>query len=144
VDKTDLGILSSTAILGNIGQLLISSEIESLNIIDEFLESTRNFGFSVAEEQHLHTNNAFVTSDILSFWHLKNEIIDSIKYSYDLNNAPLEVRSLAVANHIVYTLVDLDGSICPEVSQEVLDLMSQEGLDPNPLIKALAKLTSSE
>ena len=144
VDKTQLGILSSTAILGNLGQLLISSEVESLNIVDEFLESTRDFGFAVAEEKHLHTNNTFVTSDILSFWHLKNEIIDSIKYSADLNNAPLEVRSLAVANHIVYKLVDLDGSIAPTVSQDILSLMSEEGLEANHLINALAKLIPPE
>jgi len=140
VDKNQLGILSSTAILGNLGQLLISNEIEQLNIVDAFTKSSKDFGFRVAEEKYLHTNNTFITSDILSFWHLKHEIIDSIKYSADLNNAPLELRALAVANYIVYTLVDLDGSIAEEVSNNILYLMSEEGLDPSPLIKALAQV----
>ena len=142
VDQTQLSVLSSTAILGNLGQLLISSEIENLDLVEEFQATSRKLGFKISEEKYLHTNNTFVTSDILSFWHLKHEIIDSIKYSADLNNAPLEIRALAIANYIVYSLVDLDGTVKEEVPDDILYLMSEEGLEPAPLIQALTKIST--
>jgi len=140
VDKEQLSTLSSTAILGNLGQLLIAKEIEKLELTQNFVEFSQAKGFLEAEESFLHTNTAYVSSDILSFWHLKSDIVDSIAYSSDVSNAPLEVHALAVANCIVYTLVSLDAQIADEIPDDIYYLLSEEGLDPKPLEKALEQI----
>jgi len=96
----------------------------------------------MAEEELLHTNSSYVSSDILAYWHLKPEIIDSIRYSADIMNAPLQVRSLAIANYVVYTLIDLDARIMEEIPDEIYFLLSEEGLDPQPLLNAMEYIQS--
>jgi len=137
VNKDQLATLSTTAILGNLGQLLISQEIEKTGELESFQEIALIKGYQAAEEELLHTNSSYVTSDILSFWRLKPKIIDSIRYSADTGNAPLEIRELAIANFIVYTLVDLDAKVKEEIPNDILFLMSEEGLNPKHLQEAL-------
>jgi len=140
VDKNLLSALSTTAILGNLGQLLLSKEIESLGLKEEFVELSFQKSFEEAEEELLHTNSTYVTSDILSFWNLKPNIIDAIRYSSDVINAPLETRALAVANFVVYNLVHLNAQVETEISDDIYYLLSEEGLDPKPLENALKKI----
>jgi len=142
VDKNLLSTLSTTAILGNLGQLLISKEIEALDLIEEFNELSYHKSFVEIEEMLLHSNTTYVTSDILNFWSLKPDIIDSIRYSSDIINAPLEIRTLAIANYVVYNLVHLDARIEDEIPGEILYLLSEEGLDPKPLENALKIIQS--
>lgn len=139
VNQASLSTLSSTAILGNLGQLLMAKEIEKLGLTTEFSEALRDsdYAFKEVEEKFLHTNTSYVTSDILSFWQLPSEIIDSIRYSADISNAPMEIHPLAVANFIVYSLVDLRGNISQTLSDEILYVLAEEGLDPKPLEAAL-------
>ena len=142
VDKNLLSTLSTTAILGNLGQLLISKEVEKIGIVEEFQEVSLQKSFNEAEEELLHTNSAYVTSDILNFWNLKPDIIDAIRYSADIANAPLEIKSLAIANFIVYNLVHLDASIEKEIPDDIVHLLSEEGLSLEPLQAALKTINS--
>ncbi|MDF1881110.1 HDOD domain-containing protein [Sulfurimonas sp. MAG313] len=140
VDMSKLGILSSSAILGNLGQLLISSELHNLQLEAKFIELTQSIGYKAAEEELLHTNCTYVSSDILSSWHLKKDLIDAIRYSSSPQDAPLEIKPLAIANFIVYALVDSDASISNSLSEEIYTLMKEEGLALEPLEEALKSI----
>ncbi len=137
VSIAELSVLSTTAILGNLGQLLISKEISSANKEKDFYEQMRGFGVQIAEEQYLHTTTAFVTSDILGYWQLSNEVVDSIRYSDNPMEAPLEIRNLAIANHIVFNIIKLDGTFLDEITDEMYYIMSEEDLDPTIINKAI-------
>ncbi|MEA1916857.1 MAG: HDOD domain-containing protein, partial [Campylobacterota bacterium] len=138
VSISALNILTSTAILGNLGQLLLSKEIKEFNKIDEFKRLFESEQLDYAEAKLINTTTAYVTSDILKFWNLNSNIIDSIKYSENLHVAPLEIRNLCVANYIVYKLIDHRGVVAQELSEDILALLAQEGLDSYDLEKALA------
>ena len=142
ISISDLSILSSSAILGSLGQLLIAKEIKSQGMIERFLEYKNEYGSQSAEEQFIHTTTPFVTSDILQFWNLPRDIIESIRYSDDPEDAPIEVRSLAIANHIVYRLVSLDAKIEEVINDDILLILENEGLDPAHLERALESIRS--
>jgi len=95
----------------------------------------------MAEEKIFHTITAYVCSDILRFWKLNPEVIDSIRYSTNPQEAPLDIHQLAVANHIVFNIVLLDGTVHKEIPKDILKLMKEEKLDVEPLMKAIKQIS---
>jgi len=137
ISIADLSVLSSTALLGNIGQLLISKELIRIENDDKFMELCSTFDIKYAEESILHTTTCEISSQILRYWKLSSDIIDIIEYSDYPKDAPKELKTLCVANHLVNTLVDLKGNIMQEIPEELLPLMAEFNLDPQILSKAL-------
>jgi len=137
ISIADLSILSSTALLGNIGQLLISREIVAQQRTDNFKVLCDEFDIKYAEESTIYTTTNNISSQILRYWKLSKDIIDIIAYSDNPLESPIELRKLAVANSIVYTLVDLKGNISSEVPDELLPLLEEYDFDKEVLAKAL-------
>lgn len=142
VSISSLSTLSISAILGNIGQLLLAQEIKNAQKIDSFIIMSKEDGFQIAEEKLFHTTTASITSNLLKYWKLDTDIVDSIRYSDNPNDAPLEIHDLTVANHIVFNTVLLDGSINRELSTDMYKLMQEEKLDTQTLIKAIEYISS--
>ncbi len=140
VSIADLSILTSTASLGNIGQLLISKELLRLDIDDKFIELCSAFDIKYAEESLLHTTTCQISSQILNYWKLSEDIVDVIEYSDYPKDAPKEIRKLCVANSIVNTLIDLQGNIAQEIPDEILPLLAEFNLDPKDLANALESI----
>ena len=101
VNIADLSLLSSTSLLSNIGQLLISKELNEIGQDDAFIRVAKELGIKFAEESILHTSTPIVSAQILNYWKLSGEIVDIITYNDKPNEAPQNIKSLAVANHIV-------------------------------------------
>lgn len=137
VSISSLAILSTTAILSNIGQLLLAEEISKINKKDEFLKEIDAHGIQFAEEKLLHTTTALVSSDILSQWQLDKDIVDSIRFSDNPQNASKEIQSLCLANHVVCRLIELNGTIHHFIPESIVNLLQENGLSVNPLEKAL-------
>jgi len=137
VSIADLSILTSTALLGNIGQLLISKELINIQQDDNFQKLYTEFDIRYAEESIMHITTTMLSAQILNHWKLSNDIVDIISFSDNPLEAPDEFKKLAVANHIVYSLIDIVGNVSDHIPKDVLVLMKKFDLDPLPLKKAL-------
>jgi HD-like signal output (HDOD) protein len=137
VSISSLALLSTTAILGNIGQLLLAEEISKEKKKEDFLREINEHGIQYAEEKLLHTTTALVSSDILSHWQLERDIVDSIRFSDNPQHAAKEIQALCLANHVVYRLIALDGNIQTEIPASLAALLQEAGLSTEPLKKAL-------
>jgi len=137
ISISDLSILSTTTLLGNIGQLLIAQEI--LNNKQEILFQSlvETFGVQYAEESTVFTTTTIVSAQILSYWQLSRAIINIVMYSDNPEEAPKEIRKLAVANHIIFKLIPLNEDILTEVPDELLDIMQKYDFEIHILEKAL-------
>jgi len=137
ISISDLSILSTTALLGNIGQILIAQEV--LNSKQEliFQSLVDTFGIQYAEESTVFTTTAIVSSQLLSYWQLSRAVINIVMYSDNPEEAPKEIVKLAVANHIVFKLIPLDGKILEEVPEELLEIMHKYNFEIHILEKAL-------
>lgn len=137
----DLSILSTSAILGNLGQILINKELVSADLQRTFKETSAAEGFCAAEVKLLRTSMAFVSADILEFWTLDSELIDAIRYSDSPFNAPNErISALACANAVVYQMVTPKGELLERVPESVVYVMNRAGLELGPLEEALTLL----
>ena len=140
INPSDLQILSSSAILGNLGVILINQELLNQGLDSEFKNYPEE-EFTQAEAELLKTSSAFVTADILEFWGLENDLIDSIRYSDSpFNASTARAQSLACANAIVYKMVTAHGELREEIPESVKNLMKKAKLDEKVLEQALETL----
>ena len=141
ISISDLSILSSTALLGNIGQLLISKELSKDNKVEKFQELCKSKGIDYAEESIMFTNTTTISSQILNYWKLSDDVVDIISFSNTPKKAPKELRKLSVANHIVYRLIDIQGNVATTIYDDLLPLMKEYDFDTQPLQKALDSIS---
>ena len=142
VNDQALSILSATAILGNLGSILIDQELHAEELVSDFKAYAKN-ETSKAEVTLLKTSTAYITGDILEFWGLEADLVDSIRYSDSpFNTRSEEITSLACANAIVYKMVTPYGKLLDEIPTEVKTLLRKGKLAEEPLVKALAALRS--
>jgi len=140
VNPDDLQILSSSAILGNLGEILINQELINEGLDTKF-KSYGTAEFTQAEVALLKTSSAFVTADILEFWGLEADLIDSIRYSDSPFNASTpRTQTLACANAIVYKMVTPHGELLKEIPESVKNLMKKARLEESVLEEALQAL----
>ena len=140
ISISDLSVLSSTALMSNIGQLLISKELIEIHQDDRFQELCTAFDIQYAEESTVHTTTNQISSQILNYWKLSKDIVDVISYSDNPLESPEELRKLSAANCIVCKLIDVKGNILSDIPDEILAMMDTYGFDPAPLNKALKSL----
>ncbi|MBN2896894.1 MAG: HDOD domain-containing protein [Campylobacterales bacterium] len=140
VSVGDLGVLSSCSVLGNIGQLLVAREMKHYGKAEAFRRYCEEHGPDAAVHTFLHTSIAFVSSDLLRYWHLDGRIIDAIRYSDRPERAPLEIRRLAWANHIVYQMVSIRGEVAYELPKPLRQAMEKLELQPDILEAVLKQL----
>ena len=142
VSISDLNILATTAVLGNIGQIIIAKEIDSLGKSEEFLAIVEDKGCKIAEEQILNITATEITADILSYWNLDRTLVDSIRYSDNLEQAPDEVKNYALANKIIYELIPPRFKSVPlQLSKDISDLMEKYDLKSELLFKAVERMS---
>jgi len=144
VSIASLSVLSSTAVLGNIGQLLISKELKEMDLVENFRDIYSSIGIKNAEGKTLHTSTTTISSQILNYWHIAPDIVDTIAYSQNPNEAPEDLEPFVIANNIVYELVRLDGTIVNEIPDDILVLMAKYNLDVQPLQNALEYLLETK
>ncbi len=140
VNTPDLKVLSSSAILGNLGEILMNQELINAGLQEKFKTYSAE-ALTQAEVDLLKTSSAFVTADILEFWGLDADLIDSIRYSDSPFNASTpKVQQLACANAIVYKMVTPHGKLLKEIPQSVKVLMKKARFEEKVLEEALQAL----
>lgn len=97
-----LPTLTTSALLGNIGQIIISKEVQEQKIGESFLSVVRRVGSTVAEAEFFNTTAEDITADIMDHWQMPKTLVNSIRYSYDLARADAEIKPYAIANYVVY------------------------------------------
>ncbi len=137
VSISALATLSTATILGNLGQLLIAKELKRKKKDKVFKMILEHYSLEYAEQKVMHTTTARVSSNILSFWNLDKDIIDSVRFSDNPEYAPIEVYDLALANYVIFHLVGLDGKVTPTIPKKMQQLLLDQGLNIDLLQSAL-------
>ncbi len=141
VNVEDLDILASSAILGNLGSILINQELLNQNLESDF-KASKQENITQAEVKLLKTSSAFVTADILEFWGLEADLIDSIRYSDSPFNASSQKsQQLACANAVVYKMVNAKGEILKDIPESVKEIMNRAHLNIERLEEVVNSLS---
>lgn len=106
IDMGMLPILATTALLGNIGTFVIANAARKRQIENEFITLSKLNGSRVAELEFFNTTSEEISASIFEHWKLSHLISDTIRYSYNFDNAPMHIKPFALANFIVNTAID--------------------------------------
>jgi HD-like signal output (HDOD) protein len=140
VSFTRLNILATTALLGNVGQLILAKDLNDNGKADEFKALSEEKGHLRAEEEIYGVNSIEVSAMILDKWELNKETTNSIKYAASLgvfNEAPKEIAQLALANFIVFDVVKNNKEIFIEDLDETLHTLEKNNLKTDAFKKAI-------
>ena len=137
ISKKDFSILSSTAIVSNIGQILIAKELIKSDKVALFQELQEVFPLSFCEKFILNTTTSYISSEILKHLQLSREIVSIIEHSDNPLDAPSQIRKLSVINHIVNTLIDTQGNIAKAIPSSIIALMKIFELNVGELERAI-------
>ena len=130
-----LSTLAITSLIGNIGQVVIADVIKSLDKVEEFQELLLNKDVSQAEREIVGSTTIEVSTLIFEHWNLDEKIIKSIELSNSFKDIEVtdtdseDLKSLAIANYIIYKLVDIvDANSMLEISEEMEILIEDNNL----------------
>lgn len=142
VSLQDLAILSTSSLLGNLGQILIAKEAINQKLKDDFLTIiSQTKDSNAAEAQFFNTTTEDITADILAYWGLENNLVNSIRFSFDLTSAPSDIKHLCIANYVVFsTIKTLSAEINFDVIEEMSDFLKEMNFNPTAYKEAIKKL----
>lgn len=141
VSLSETTLLSTAALIANIGQLLVVEEIRERGMEQPFSDLVMQYSPRVAEIEFLNTTTEDMTADILNQWGVEDEMADLVRYSNDLLNAPDSVKHLAVAMYVINTTVPMNNlPVSAEKIQEMCDLLLEMNFDAKPYQKAVEKV----
>lgn len=102
-----LPVACTSALIGNLGQLLINMEVKKRGIEKEFYDSIRATNPMVAEITFFQTTCYELSADILAHWGLDAKLVDAIRYSYNFDEAHDTIKNTALINYVLYNSVSL-------------------------------------
>ena len=141
VSLSDTSLLSTAALIANIGQLLIVEEIKDRGLEEAFAKTVDQFSPRVAEIDFLNTTSEDMTADILGQWGVEEEMADLVRYSNDLLGAPDAIKHLAVVMYVINMTVPMDNRPCSaETVAEMCDLLEEMNLDSKQYRNAVDKI----
>lgn len=141
VSLSDTSLLSSAALIANIGQLLIIGEIKDRGLEAAFAKTVEQFSPRVAEIDFLNTTTEDMTADILGQWGVEEEMTDLVRFSNDLLGAPDAVKHLAVVMYVINMTVPMNNRPCSaETVAEMCDLLEEMNIDPKKYKNAVGKV----
>jgi len=141
VALSKVGLLSTAALLSNIGEIVIAKAILKSGKRERFLKLIEQKGVEKAELEMIKQSAESVTVDLLTYWQIDPEIINALRYCNNPSSAPkelgLEALSLFAINQIISpTSSKIDARVVERMASEI----SMQDANPKAFRLALEKI----
>ncbi len=137
-----LGIVTTAALLSNLGQIIISETILQERKSNEFLAMLMETNSTAAEIEYVYTTTEDTTADLLEHWGLDKAMVEGIRFSSDLGNAPNELKTIAIVLHVVCNTIALDSEdVKQEKVEEMADFLRELNFNTEHYLNAVAKIS---
>lgn len=141
IAPNDIDVVSTAALIGNIGELLISQEASERRLSEKFKHIVQTQSPIAAEIEVFHTTTEDVTAAILYHWGLDDKLINAIKYSNDLLECPDDIKKLAFAIYIINQTIPINNKKIPNSTfLEMQALIDEMNLNSKEYKKAAEEL----
>lgn len=130
------------AFLQESGKFLINGALTDENKIEEFSKAIESRFDDIAsvEKEFVGMNGSEVTAAIFKHWNLTPNIINSIKYSDQIQKAPPKFAQHAKILHIVKLLCNMTHPLDEKVVNKAKAKVQEFGFELKPFLNALDKL----
>ena len=135
-DRSKLDILSTASFLLEIGAVIISSILVAEGLADEFKSRLTSDNRLELEREYLETDTIAVTAQIFSYWKFDEELVNSIKFVDNLENAE-DFIDYSAPLAVAYKSVDLFNPLSEENIQKGLEIAEKYNLNVDALKEAI-------
>ena len=141
VDATKLNELFLAALLQETGKILIADEIVKNDETFQFQSQIANStDISAVEQSFVGITSGEITSRIFEHWRFDEFMVQAIKYSYDIELAPIEVRPYALALKVVKIAIPMNAPLSERSITLALNLVTKENVNEVAFATAIEKL----
>jgi len=142
INFSDFIIISSGAMLGNIGKLFLDNIVEEVDKekFTKLVKIDRLF----AENEVLQTSTEEISANLLTHWGFSNELINSIYYANNIEDSLQDIRHLAIANYVIFNTFDMNDKIDMRIVNNMVDFLNEMNFDSELYLKAIEKLKEKE
>ncbi|MEY4504494.1 MAG: hypothetical protein RL154_788, partial [Pseudomonadota bacterium] len=145
VSFADVPLISTSSLIGNIGQILIAKVLKERSLDSKFTASLASSDRLHAEIEFVGATSEDITADMLSIWGMNPELIDSIRYAFDLAHCPDHIKKLAIANFIIFSLVPATDDIIDEYKKDsLIEFANEMNLKGDALAVIIDKILNNQ
>lgn len=145
VDHSLLDILLPASFLMEVGKVVLANILMDKNAYAPFLANIKTIRtlpeLSMLEYNTYGITSEEVTAKIFEQWNLEAELVDAIRFSNNVDNAPIAIQPLARALHVVKTSVNVFDQLSLISTQNAKALVDVYGFDPILFDEAIQKVT---
>ena len=127
-----------------IGKIVLAHELTEYNEDEEFKSRLKNIVYpsdlALLETEFLEITNEEVTAKIFEQWNLETELVNSILYSNDPEEAPEHIKEYAKALKVIKTAVNIFNQLDDVSIQNTLPLLDEYGFGHDTFLMATAKV----
>ena len=144
IKPKSLEILSPASFMLEIGKIVLAHELTEYNEDEEFKSRLKNIVYpsdlALLETEFLEITNEEVTAKIFEQWNLETELVNSILYSNDPEEAPEHIKEYAKALKFIKTAVNIFNQLDDVSIQNTLPLLDEYGFGHDTFLMATAKV----
>ncbi|MBE0492094.1 MAG: HDOD domain-containing protein [Sulfurospirillum sp.] len=144
INKSLLDILIPASFLMEVGKIIISHEITELGKKEEFFLQVKSLKtpleLSNIEKEFVGFSNEEITAKIFETWNLELELVESIRYCNDPQNAPEHIKAYSTALLAIKTCINIFGAFTNDSIAATLSLLAQNELDQEIFLAAIEKV----
>ena len=144
IKPKSLEILSPASFMLEIGKIVLAHELTEYNEDEEFKSRLKNIVYpsdlALLETEFLEITNEEVTAKIFEQWNLETELVNSILYSNDPEEAPEHIKEYAKALKVIKTAVNIFNQLDDVSIQNTLPLLDEYGFGHDTFLMATAKV----
>lgn len=141
IDTNKIEMLFLSALMQETGKILIADEIVKNDETYQFKSEIEN-STNVANVEKIFsgTTAAEVTARIFEHWKFDNFMVQAIRYSDNLDDVPIEMRSYALALKIVKTAIPINAPLSDRSIAIAQNIVIKENLNEEMFMSALDKV----
>ena len=141
VNKSMLEILQPAAFMMEVGRIVIANEVIDQKKEAAFKEAIKTVKtpdqLSLLEKEYFGFTNEEITAKIFEQWNLEGELVESIQFSNDINDASDHIKPYALALSVVKNAINLFGQLNDTSIAQSLTLIETYGLATEPFIQTI-------
>ena len=144
INPKKLEVLSPASFMLEVGKIVLAHELVENNQDTEFKEKIKKITGSVdlalLETEIFDMTNEEVTAKIFEQWNLETELINSILYSNNPEEAPDHIKEYARALKVVKTAVNIFNQLDDVSINNATLLINEYGFDRDTFLMAVSKV----
>ncbi len=127
-----------------VGKIIIAHELLEQNLSDKFLEALKDIKtpaeISALETEIIGFSNEEITAKIFEQWNLEEELVETIRYSSNPEEADEHIQPYATALLVIKDSINIFGQLEDNAITSSLEILAKNNFNQELFLNAIEKV----